>query len=167
MVPELPRGKTIIDAYADFMGYLFESTKEQFETSELDGKRKPSWRTASKNFELILTHPNGWGGLQQAQLRAAAVKAGIVPDNRAGHSRVQFVTDGEASFSFCATRTQAGGSLKVSFSIPPRTGLLTSSKSGEKVLIIDAGGGTIDISTYKVLSDSPLRVEELYESKCE
>jgi hypothetical protein len=38
---------------------------------------------------------------------------------------------------------------------------------GEQVLIIDAGGGTIDISTYAVLNNRPLRVEELYESKCE
>ena len=34
-------------------------------------------------------------------------------------------------------------------------------------MIIDAGGGTIDVSTYKVLGNKPLRVEELYEPKCE
>ena len=34
-------------------------------------------------------------------------------------------------------------------------------------MIIDAGGGTIDISTYKVLSIGPLRTEELYEPECE
>ena len=34
-------------------------------------------------------------------------------------------------------------------------------------MIIDAGGGTIDISTYKVLSNGPLQVEELYEPQCE
>ena len=34
-------------------------------------------------------------------------------------------------------------------------------------MIIDAGGGTIDISTYKVLSTEPLQVEELYEPECE
>ena len=33
--------------------------------------------------------------------------------------------------------------------------------------MINAGGGTVDISTYKVLSNGPLRVEELYEPKCE
>ena len=34
-------------------------------------------------------------------------------------------------------------------------------------MIVDAGGGTIDISTYNVLSNGPLRVEELYEPQCE
>ncbi|KAF9648388.1 hypothetical protein BDM02DRAFT_3187151 [Thelephora ganbajun] len=144
----LPKGKTILDVYADFMGYLFGSTKALFKASEPNGELR--WNSVSNNIELVLTHPNGWGGPQQTQLRTAAVKAGTVPDTPAGHSRVHFVTEGEASFNFCATRTQAGKDLK----------------PGEQVLIIDAGGGTIDISTYEVLNDEPLQIEELYEPKC-
>jgi len=34
-------------------------------------------------------------------------------------------------------------------------------------LIIDAGGGTVDISIYRVLGNGPLQVEELYEPSCE
>jgi len=49
----------------------------------------------------------------------------------------------------------------------PRTRFLIHLQIGEQVLIIDAGGGTIDISTYKVLNNRPLQVEELYEPKCE
>ena len=115
MISKLPRGKTIVDVYADFMGYLFESTKALFKSSEPNGELR--WSSVSNSIELILTHPNGWGGPQQAQLRTAAVKARIVPDTPAGHSRVQFVTEGEASFSFCATRTQPGRNLKVSHTI--------------------------------------------------
>lgn len=115
MISKLPRGKTIVDVYADFMGYLFESTKALFKSSEPNGELR--WNSVSNSIELILTHPNGWGGPQQAQLRTAAVKARIVPDTPAGHSRVQFVTEGEASFSFCATRTQPGRNLKVSHTI--------------------------------------------------
>jgi len=44
---------------------------------------------------------------------------------------------------------------------------MTRLQPGEQVLIIDAGGGTIDISTYKVVSNGPLQVEELCEPKCE
>jgi len=44
---------------------------------------------------------------------------------------------------------------------------LRPSQAGEQVLIIDAGGGTIDISTYTVLNARPLQVEELYEPECE
>jgi len=111
MSSRLPRGKTIIDVFADLMRYLFDSTKALFKTSESDGERK--WNRVSNKIELVLSHPNGWVGPQQAQLRTAAVRAGIVPDTPVGHSRVHFVTEGEASFNFCATHTQAGKSLKV------------------------------------------------------
>ena len=36
-----------------------------------------------------------------------------------------------------------------------------------KVIVIDAGGGTIDISSYTVRAKSPLKVEELYLPRCE
>ena len=107
MSTELPRGKTIVDVFADYMRYLFDST-ELFKTSEPN----IMWDSIS-SIELVLSHPNGWGGPQQSQLRNAAIKAGIVPDTPAGHASVQFVTEGEACFNFCATEIHAGETLKV------------------------------------------------------
>ena len=117
MSTQLPRGKSIVDVLADFMRYLFESTKTLFKASEPNGELR--WASVSGNIELVLSHPNGWGGPQQTQLRTAAVRAGIVPGTRAGRSRVHFVTEGEASFSFCATHTQAGKNLKVCHTAAP------------------------------------------------
>ena len=116
MGTKLPYGKTIVDVFADFMRYLFDSTKALFKASEPNGEIR--WNSISNNIALVLSHPNGWGGPQQAQLRSAAVRAGIVPDTPAGHSSVNFVTEGEASFSFCATETQAGRNLKVGHIFP-------------------------------------------------
>ena len=161
MSTELPKGKTIIDVFADFMRYLFDSTEALFKSSEPN----VTWDSISI-IELVLTHPNGWRGPQQSQLRTAAVKAGIIQDTPAGHARVHFVTEGEASFSFCATHTHVGGNLKVCYIVPVQNWFLTCLQPGEQALIIDAGGGTIDVSTYTVLSNGPLRVEELYEPKC-
>ena len=123
MSTRLPKGKSIIDVFADFMRYLFDSAKALFKSSEPNGEVR--WNSISKSIELVLTHPNGWGGPQQAQLRNAAIKARIVPHTPAGHASVHFVTEGEASFSFCATHTQAGKSLKVCHVAlsPPRAGL--------------------------------------------
>ena len=121
MSTQLPKGKDIVDVFADFMRYLFESTKTLFIASEPNGELR--WDSISDNIELVLTHPNGWGGPQQTQLRTAAVRAGIVPDTPAGHSSVNFVTEGEASFNFCATHTQAGRNLKVRHTIPIRSSL--------------------------------------------
>ena len=165
MNTQLPKGKTIVDVFADFMRYLFDSTKELFKASEPSGELR--WDTVSDTIELVLTHPNEWGGPQQTQLRTAAVRAGIVPDTPAGRSRVHFVTEGEASFNFCATNTEAGEGLKVCSPTLFQSSLFDTSQPGEQVLIIDAGGGTIDISTYTVLNTGPLQVEELYQSECE
>ena len=66
MSTELPRGKTIVDVFADLMRYLFDSTKALFKTSEPNGELR--WNSVSSNIELVLTHPNGWGGPQQAQI---------------------------------------------------------------------------------------------------
>ena len=108
---ELPKGKTIVDVFADFMRYLFDSTKAFSKSSELDGELR--WDSVSDNIELVLSHPNEWGDSQQTQLRDAAVQAGIVPNTPLGCARVHFVTEGEATFNFCATHTEAGRNLKV------------------------------------------------------
>jgi len=110
MSKEFPKGKTTIDLFSDFMRYLFDSTKSLFISSDPNGERR--WNAVSHEIELVLTHPNGWGGPQQSKLRTAAVRAGIVPDAQAD-ARVHFVTEGEASFNFCATHTQAGEDMKV------------------------------------------------------
>ena len=104
-------GKTIIDIFSDFMRYLFDSTKVLFTSSDQNGRHR--WNSVSENIELVLIHPSGWGGPQQQQLRAAAVRANIVPDTPEGHARVHFVTEGESSFNFCVSHTQAGENLKV------------------------------------------------------
>ena len=111
MSKELPKGKTIVDVFSDFMRYLFDSTKAMFISSDQIGEHR--WNSVSRNVELVLTHPNGWGGPQQNQLRAAAIRAKIVPDTQEGRARVHFVTEGEASFNFCATQTHTGENLKV------------------------------------------------------
>ena len=111
MSSDLPKGKTIIDVFSDLIGYLFRSTRMLYVSS--DPSAESRWNSLSHEIELVLTHPNGWGGSQQSQLRAAAVRAGIVPGTHEGLSRVHFVTEGEASFNFCVTETQAGRDMKV------------------------------------------------------
>ena len=168
MSKELPKGKTIVDIFSDFMRYLFDSTKALFLSSDQLGEHR--WNSVSDDIELVLTHPNGWGGPQQSQLRTAAVQANIVSDTPEGRSRVHFVTEGEASFHFCATYTQEGEKLKVCLywcHFPLALPCLTCQQHGDRVLIVDAGGGTVDISSYLVTKNSPLQVEELFQPKCQ
>ena len=168
MSKDLPKGKTIVDVFSDLMRYLFNSTKTLFISSDQNGELR--WNTVADSIELVLTHPNEWGGPQQSQLRTAAIKAGIVPDTPEGHARVHFVTEGEASFNFCATHTDVGENLKVwhfqsYFSLV--LSCLTRQQHGDKLLVVDAGGGTIDISSYVVTDVGPLQVEELFQPQCQ
>ncbi|KAF5317360.1 hypothetical protein D9611_003531 [Ephemerocybe angulata] len=132
-LPPLPLKKTVVEVFGDYMKYLHSCSKEYIE--ETHGSML--WASLKDNIMYVLTHPNGWGGPQQAQMRQAAVKAGLIPDTEPGRSRVTFVTEGEASLHFCLTNGLA---------IDP------TSKSG--VLIVDAGGGTIDLTAYSKLPDN-------------
>jgi hypothetical protein len=108
---ELPKGKTIVDLFADFIRYLFDSTVAHIKEVEPTGD--VLWENFGPRVELILTHPNGWEGQRQEVMRKAVVKAGIFDEEEA-RSRVSFVTEGEASFNYCVTHTKSGESLEVS-----------------------------------------------------
>jgi len=112
----LPEGKTIIDVFADFMRYLFDSAKALFKSLDSNGGRR--WYSA---IGLVLIHPKGWGRPQRTHLRNAAVTAGIVPDTLVGHGSVYFITKGDASINFFAIHTQAGENLKVCHTVPAQS----------------------------------------------
>ncbi|CDO71998.1 hypothetical protein BN946_scf184943.g33 [Trametes cinnabarina] len=142
-LPPLPQGKSILDVFADVLRYLFACTKRYISETHANGESL--WSSLQDRIEFVLSHPNGWEGLQQGKMRQAAVMAGLVPDTFDGHERIHFVTEGEASLQFCL-----------------RSGLATDViTEGESVMIVDAGGGTVDISTYTFTSTTPLAVEEI------
>ena len=165
MTTDLPPGKSTQDLFVDFMRYLFDSAKAFIRESEPMGDQ--IWESVEQNIDLVLAHPNGWEGREQQFLRESVVKASIFSEEEA-LSRVSFDTEGEATFNFCAIETKSGELLEVAVLPiqPPRHVLTTRLKPGHKVLIVDAGGGTIDISSYTVNSTSPLEVEEFQEPKC-
>ena len=74
------------------------------------------WTSLEDEIQFVLTHPNGWEGIQQTQIREACVTAGLVPDITAGRSRIVFVTEGEASLHFAIKHGLPDQATKVSFS---------------------------------------------------
>ncbi|KAJ3489527.1 hypothetical protein NLI96_g2044 [Meripilus lineatus] len=146
-LPPLPRRKTAVQVFSDFLGYLYTCARRYIQESHASGDLL--WDSVKDRIDFILTHPNGWEGLQQSKMRQAAVRAQLVPDSAAGRSRIHFVTEGEASLHFCLD-----------------SGLATEVREGEGVMVIDAGGGTVDLSTYSIIACSPLRVEEVSAPGC-
>ncbi|KAL0574098.1 hypothetical protein V5O48_007857 [Marasmius crinis-equi] len=128
-IPPLPPKKRAIDVYADFLRYLHQCTI----TFIKQGRGADFFLSVEHNIDYILTHPNGWEGVQQGLMRQAAIRAGLVSAVDA-HSRLQFVTEGEASLHYCISK----GVLRD-----------TDMVLDKGFIIVDAGGGTIDLSAYK------------------
>ena len=64
-------------------------------------------------IDFVLSHPNGWEGTQQSEMRRAVVLAKLIPDTPEGHSRLSFVTEGEASLHFSIQNGLPAGAMKV------------------------------------------------------
>ncbi|KAH9940124.1 uncharacterized protein BXZ73DRAFT_43112 [Epithele typhae] len=147
-LPPLPFGKTADAVFADFLGYLFTCARRFICETHANGESL--WTSLEHTMEFVLSHPNGWEGLQQGRMRQMAIMAGLIPNTDYGRTRVHFVTEGEASLNFCV-----------------HNGLATETmKTGQSVIIVDAGGGTVDISSYEFTSMSPLTVEEVNPPDC-
>ncbi|TFK63664.1 hypothetical protein BDN72DRAFT_847372 [Pluteus cervinus] len=147
-MPPLPAGKTIVDVFADYFHFLHESSKAYIESNYSTGES--IWASVQSNIVFVLSHPNGWEGPQQTQMRQAAILAGLVPATDEGRNRIHFVTEGEASLHFCINQ-----------------GLMTERiKTDRRVLIVDAGGGTIDISSYEKQKDKTGSFSELAAPEC-
>ncbi|KAH6910165.1 hypothetical protein BKA70DRAFT_1560797 [Coprinopsis sp. MPI-PUGE-AT-0042] len=134
-IPPLPPSKTVVMVFADFLKYLHDCAKAYIQETHAGGASL--WNNVADNISYVLTHPNGWEGPQQAQMREAAVLAGLITDNTEGRARITFVTEGEASLHFCINNNLAPDALK----------------NGEGVIIVDAGGGTVDVSAYRGQGD--------------
>ena len=97
-IPPLPPGKTIVDIFADFLAYLYQCARTYIREKEPNGAAM--WDTVGAEVDFVLSHPNGWEGAQQSEMRKAAIKAGLVADTSIGHARLSFVTEGEASLHY-------------------------------------------------------------------
>lgn len=111
VIPPLPSGKTVVDVFADFLAYLHKCAAEYIQDSHANGAIL--WESVQGQIEFVLSHPNGWEGRQQNEMRKAAVKAGLVPDTPTGHAKLSFVTEGEASLYFAIQNGLPEGVTKV------------------------------------------------------
>jgi hypothetical protein len=110
-LPPLPLDKTVVEVFGDFLRYLLQCASRYIQDTHVNGP--DLWNSVKSNIDFVLSHPNGWEGTQQSDMRRAAVLAGLVPDNASGHSRLSFVTEGEASLHFFVQNGLPAGELKV------------------------------------------------------
>jgi len=135
-----------VDVFADFLRYLFTCAESYIKDTHANGPT--FWESVKGDIDFVLSHPNGWEGTQQQEMRRAAVAARLIPDSPVGHARLSFVTEGEASLHFSIQNGLPVGAMKVCFPGISKTNTNGFGKDGDGVVIVDAGGGTIDISSY-------------------
>ncbi|KAF4615512.1 hypothetical protein D9613_003352 [Agrocybe pediades] len=148
-IPDLPPNKTVIEVFADFLRYLLQCAKSYIEETHANGPNL--WASVEDDIDFVLSHPNGWEGTEQTQMRKAIVLSGLIPDTDSGHSRISFVTEGEASLHYAIQNSVLSDSMK----------------KGNGIVIVDAGGGTIDISSYSDVANSTTNsYEEIAVPQC-
>jgi hypothetical protein len=167
-VAPLPLNKTLVEVFADFMRYLRQCAQSYIEETHPNGAAL--WKSIEANIDYVLAHPNGWEGPQQQQIRNAAILAGLV-SKLESEKRITLITEGEASLHSCIQHNLTVDCIEVK----RRTFfvfhfilivLLSYKKRGEGIMIVDAGGGTIDICAYGRSADSSYKFEEIMASEC-
>ncbi|EIN07327.1 hypothetical protein PUNSTDRAFT_136012 [Punctularia strigosozonata HHB-11173 SS5] len=146
-IKPLPLRKTVVQVFGDFLKYMLSCVRSFIKDSH--GNGRSIWASCQNDIQYVLTHPNGWEGSQQSKMRDSAVHGGLIPDTHVGRERIFFVTEGEASLHSCLANGLAG-----------------RLETGDGILIADAGGGTLDFSSYQVTSLNPLEVRELVPAAC-
>ncbi|RSL74411.1 hypothetical protein CEP53_000242 [Fusarium sp. AF-6] len=95
-------------------------------------------------LRVSITVPAIWPHYAQNAMREAAKLAGITAKRSIGATTLDLVQEPEAA----------------SLSIMREHGLLANIKPGECFVVCDAGGGTVDVISYTVVSNNPFRLKE-------
>jgi Hsp70 protein len=134
-LPPLPPGKSEIDVAADYLYHLRQAMRNQLQKTLGE-----VFNREERNIRYYLTVPAIWNDAAKAATRAAAIQAGFLRDEN--DNRLTLVTEPEAAAMFCS-----------------KTGLLNL-KIHDAVLIVDCGGGTVDLIAYEVEEEQPFSVSE-------
>ncbi|KAK1970942.1 actin-like ATPase domain-containing protein [Colletotrichum sublineola] len=96
-------------------------------------------------FHVVITLPAIWPDYAKARMRRAAENAGILGERPAGETTLEFISEPEAAA--LATMRDLAGRPNI--------------KVGDHFVVCDAGGGTVDLISYEVLSLKPMVVREV------
>ena len=81
---------------SDFFRYLLDCATEFIWDSH--PTMKSTWDDWEAKTVYVISHPNAWEGEEQADLREAAISAGLISSSQEDAERVVFVSEGEARY---------------------------------------------------------------------
>lgn len=135
-LPPLPPGKTEIDVVADYLSRVREATNAQLKKllAEVFDREE-------RNIMYYFTIPSIYDQHAKDAFRAAIIQAGYLRDEH--DDRLTLVEEPKALAMFCS-----------------KTGLLNLRKH-DALLVVDGGGGTVDLLAYEVTEESPFTIREI------
>ncbi|RUS33170.1 hypothetical protein BC938DRAFT_472784 [Jimgerdemannia flammicorona] len=139
-MPPLPPGYTVLEIIADYFRCLHGVFCEELKKSYGD-------TITPEAIAWYLTVPAMWSEHAKQQMRMAVVLAGIVPEEAQNDSsRLNIVLEPEAAALWCCEKANEN-----------------MLQSGDAFIIVDAGGGTIDLTAHEILRDNNTGAESLRE----
>ncbi|KAI0011688.1 actin-like ATPase domain-containing protein [Xylariaceae sp. FL0662B] len=124
--------KNVVDAVSDYLTEIYKHTMDTLT------RRYGESFMASTNVDFVLTCPAVWSDAAKNTTLQAAERAGM-----GLKSEIQMISEPEAAAVYTMKAIQPNH-LSV----------------GDNFVVCDAGGGTVDLIAYKIISLKPLRVEE-------
>lgn len=134
-------GKTPVQAVADYLRLLWQhalsNMKRNLGEAMVEGLA----------FQVVCTVPAVWSTNAVNKMRTAAQDAGITTHRFAGATTLEFVSEPEAAALATFEDLKARPNIQ----------------EGDTFVVCDAGGGTVDLISYKVSATDPLQLDECVE----
>jgi hypothetical protein len=134
-------GKTPVQAIADYLRLLWKHAITNIERSFGEAA------VEGLPIRVVCTVPAVWTTEAVGKMRKAAKEAGIMDYRLAGETTLDFVSEPEAA----ALATFDDLKSRPNF------------QEGDSFVVCDAGGGTVDLISYKVVETKPLKLVECVE----
>ncbi|KAF3051884.1 hypothetical protein E8E11_011099 [Didymella keratinophila] len=133
--------KTAVEAVTDFLRLLWAHAVANIE------KQAGEEFVNGLSFKVVCTVPAIWRNDAISKMREAAKVAGILETRLAGETTLSFVSEPEAAAIATFEDLKRYPNIRV----------------GDTFVVCDAGGGTVDLISYKVTQTDPMKLEECVE----
>ncbi|KAI1422316.1 hypothetical protein F5Y12DRAFT_786866 [Xylaria sp. FL1777] len=132
-------GRTAVDLIADYLRSLWKHTMSTIE------KARGVSVVEALPIHIVVTVPAIWKGYARQAMEESIKKSGILVSRLAGTTNLTFVPEPEAAA--LSTLLEQGSGVR----------------QGNVYIICDAGGGTVDLISYRVKSKKPIVLQEAVE----
>jgi hypothetical protein len=129
-IPRKERNFLVVDLISDFLREL-----KNLALKDSKNVTDRNWDN-SKEIRWVLTVPAIWTDASKHLMREAARKAGIIGTGQKEDDRLLIALEPEAAAVYCQERDREASEIL--------------SSSGTRFMIVDCGGGTIDITVHEV-----------------